>query len=181
MKRLLLVFSCIAWTLTAQQKLPSPSQAVFTVSGLECGSCLYMAQYALSQTPGVKEVEMVQTFSDFALVSYDPRAVTEHQMVQSLREAPGLHGQPYLASMRLRIRGYNEADNAAKVKALARRWQQWIDFVDFDERENEVQIQFHELQKDDKGQFPRGWTLTEFQSALQKELGLPCEVVKPAT
>ena len=181
MKRTLLLFICMVGASAAEKKPATIHQAVFTVSGLECGSCLYMAQHALSQAKGVKEVEMVQTFSDFALVSYDITAVSVQQMVQTLREAPGLHGQPYIASMRLRIPGYNTEGTAIKVKALAKRWQQWIDFVDFDERENEVQIQFHELEKDANGNYPKGWTLEEFKIALKKELGLECEVVKPVS
>jgi copper chaperone CopZ len=159
---------------------PAAAQAVLVVSGLECGSCVYVAQYAISQTKGVADVEVVQTFDDFALVTYNPRELSEHQIVQSLREAPGLHGMPYVATMRLRIPGYNTDGNAAKVKALALRWKKWIELVDFDERENEVQIQFHELEKDSKGVLPTGWTLSEFQLALRKELGMSCEVVGPA-
>jgi hypothetical protein len=39
---------------------PAPAKTVFVVSGLECGSCVYMVQHQLSQTPGIVEVEVLQ-------------------------------------------------------------------------------------------------------------------------
>ena len=37
----------------------APAKAVFVVAGLECGSCVYMVQHQLSQTPGIVEVEVL--------------------------------------------------------------------------------------------------------------------------
>jgi hypothetical protein len=41
-------------------------------------------------------------------VSYDPKLVSEHQIAQAVREAPGLHGMPYIATMKVRVPGFSQ-------------------------------------------------------------------------
>lgn len=170
--------------LTAAADKPAPTaKAVFIVSGMECGSCVYMVQHTLSQTRGIAEVEVLQTSESFARVSFDPKVISEHQIAQAVREAPGLHGMPYIAKMKLRVSGYAQNGNAAKVKELFDRWKPWIELVVWDEREGELHIHFHELNKESKKVAPSGWSLAQLTEALQapapKGLGLKFEIIEP--
>ncbi len=167
--------SLLAFSLHAADKA-APAKAVFVVSGLECGSCVYMVQHQLSQTPGIAEVEVLQGLEGFACVNYDPKLVSEHQIAQAVREAPGLHGMPYTATMKLRVPGFSQ--NIAKVKALFETWKPSIELVVWDEHAGEIIVNFNELKKDAKGAFPRGWSLAQLTKGLQ-ELGLKFEILSP--
>ena len=73
---------------------PAPAKAVFTIAGLECGSCVYMVQTQLTQTRGISEVEVLQGVEGFARMSYDPKVITEHQNAQTVRDTAALHALP---------------------------------------------------------------------------------------
>lgn len=154
----------------------APAKAVFVVAGLECGSCVYMVQHQLSQTPGIVEVEVLQGIEGFASVSYDPKALSEHQIAQAVREAPGLHGTPYIATIKLRVPGFSQ--HAAKVKALFEKWKPSIELVVWDEHAGELIVNFNELKKDAKGAFPRGWSLAQLTEGL-RGLGLKFDILSP--
>jgi copper chaperone CopZ len=162
-------------TLHAEDK-PAPAKTAFVVSGLECGSCVYMVQHQLSQTPGIVEVEVLQGLEGYANVSYDPKLVSEHQIAQAVREAPGLHGTPYIATMKLRVPGFSQ--HATQVKALFGKWKPFIELVVWDEHAGELIVNFAELKKDAKGAFPRGWSFTQLTDEL-KRLGLKSEIMTP--
>ncbi|MBE7494500.1 MAG: heavy-metal-associated domain-containing protein [Verrucomicrobiaceae bacterium] len=162
-------------TLHAEDK-PTPAKTVFVVSGLECGSCVYMVQHQLSQTPGIVEVEVLQGLEGYANVSYDPKLVSEHQIAQAVREAPGLHGTPYIATMKLRVPGFSQ--NATQVKALFEKWSPSIELVVWDEHEGVLIVNFAELKKDAKGAFVRGWSIAQLEDGLRK-LGLKFEILSP--
>lgn len=180
---ILSTFALLTCASMAADKPAPPAQTVFLISGLECGSCVYMVQYALSQTSGVKEAEVMQTSDNFAKVSFDPKVVSEHQLAQAVRDAPALHGTPYLATMKLRVSGLARDGNAAKVKALFNRWKQWVEMEVWDEREGEIVLRFQPLEPDAKGVLPRGWSPALLSEALQapapKGLGLKFEIVEP--
>ena len=157
---------------------PAPAKVVFTISGLECGSCVYMVQHQLSQTPGIAEVEVLQGLEGYASVSYDPKLVSDHQIAQAVRETPGLHGTPYIATMKLRVPGFFQHE--AQVKSLFEKWKPSIELVIWDAHAGELIVNFAELKKDAKGVLPRGWSLSQLDAGLKK-LGLKYEILSPAT
>lgn len=161
--------------LHAEEK-PSPAKAVFVVSGLECGSCVYMVQNQLSHTSGIAEVEVFQGVEGYARVNYDPKLVSEHQIAQAVREAPGLHGTPYIATLKLRVPDF--AKNASQIKALFAKWKPAVEMEVWDEKQGDLIVYFEELKKDSKGVFPRGWSLAEFSKSM-KTLGLTFEIRTP--
>lgn len=167
----------------------------FYISGLECGSCVYMAQQAISETKGVNEVEVVQMLDSFAKVTFDSKALSEHQIAQSVREAIPLHGTPYLASLKVRIPQYAEGGNKVLVQAMFGRWKEWLEVDVMDEREGELVLHFLPLpalaetkealakaktMAVAKG--PQGWSLAMLDEALRapspKGLGLEYRLVK---
>ncbi|MBE2286465.1 MAG: heavy-metal-associated domain-containing protein [Prosthecobacter sp.] len=176
--RLLAVWAILLpFSLHAADK-PAPAKTVFVVSGLECGSCVYMVQHQLSQTPGIAEVEVLQGLEGYASVSYDPKLVSEHQIAQAVREAPGLHGMPYIASMKLRVPGFSQ--HSTQVKALFEKWKPTVELVVWNEHEGELIVNFAELERDAKLVLPRGWSLSQLAEGL-KGLGLKYEILSPDT
>lgn len=177
---LCIAFALLAGVSTATDKA-KPAKTVFHVSGLECGGCVYSVQSTLSQTPGVSEAEVIQGFEGTATVSYDPAVISEHQIAQAVRESPMVHGTPYLAAMKLRIRGYAQDGNASKVKALFDRWNQWVELKVTNEREGEVLVHFLPLENSAQVKTRRGWSLAQLTEALEapapKGLGLKFEVL----
>jgi copper chaperone CopZ len=184
MKRLILIaaMACLAGEIGAAEKKPDLAHRTFYISGLECASCVYMAQQAIAETQGVERVDVVQMLDSFAKVAYDPKALSEHQIAQAVREAPPLHGMPYLASLKVRVADYAKEGNATKVQALFERWKKWLEVVVMDEREGELVIHFLPLAKAAETQGPQGWSLAMLDQALSSPppagLGLPYEVVK---
>jgi len=155
---------------------PAPAKAVFVVSGLECGSCVYMVQNQLSNTSGIAEVEVLQGVEGYARVNYDPKLISEHQIAQAVREAPGLHGTPYIATLKLRIPDY--AQNAARVKALFAKWKPAIEMEVWDKKQGDLIVYFEELKRNPKGELPQGWSLAELSKNM-KTLGLAFEILSP--
>lgn len=175
MKRLALFAFLLAPSLPAAEK-PAPTKVVFAVSGLECGGCVYMVQNQLSQTPGITAVEVMQGLDGTAEVAYDPKALSEHQVAQAVRDAPGLHGTPYLASLKLRIPGLSA--KADQVKALFEKWKPWIAMTVWDAQAGEVIVHFHELKQDTQGAVPKGWSFTQLAEDL-RPMGMTCEILRP--
>ena len=157
---------------------PTHAKAVFTIAGLECGSCVYMVQTQLTQTRGISEVEVLQGVEGFARMSYDPKVITEHQIAQTVRDTAALHGMPYIASMKLRVHGFSQ--HAAKVKALFEKWKPTVELVVWNEHEGELIVNFAELERDAKLVLPRGWSLSQLAEGLQG-LGLKYEILSPDT
>jgi copper chaperone CopZ len=176
--RIAAIISALAClTLHAGDKpAPGAARAVFIVSGLECGSCVYMVQNQLSHTNGIAEVEVLQGVEGYARVNYDPKLISEHQIAQAVREAPGLHGTPYIATLKLRVPGYSQ--KAPRVKALFEQWKPTVEMEVWDEKQGDLIVYFEELKKDPKGALPRGWSLAELSKNM-KTLGLTFEIRTP--
>jgi copper chaperone CopZ len=203
MKRfgLLMIGLGLGVTLKAADGEGALVKQTFYISGLECGSCVYMAQQALTETAGVAGVEVVQMLDSYAKVVYDPKRLSEHQIAQAVREAIPLHGMPYLASLKVRIPRYAEGANKARVQALFETWKKWLEVDVMDEREGELVIHFlplagraaagEEAKPEALGKAkaepgvkdPKGWSLALLDEALSapapKGLGLEYQVVKP--
>ena len=157
--------------LRAAEKQPA---VTFYVSGVECGSCVYLVQQSISETKGVADATVVQVIDTYANVVFDPKRVSEHQVAQAVREALPIHGKPYLATLKLHVPDY--AKHAAKVDGLFERWKDWVEVETVDKAKGELLIHFHELKSDPKKTGPQGWSLAQFAAAMKspapKGLGL---------
>lgn len=141
-----------------------PVTRTFYVTGIECGSCVYMVQQSIATTKGVAEVEVMQSFESTATVTFDPQVVSEHQVAQAVREAYPLHGTPYLATLKLKVA--DAARSAAKMSALVDRWREWVRFEPVDKSKGEWLVHFKELKNDPEKTGRRGWSVTEFAHAM---------------
>lgn len=160
--RLLFILGFIAASLHAAEKQPP---VTFYISGVECGSCVYVVQQSISETKGVSDATVVQVIDTYANVVFDPKLVSEHQIAQAVREALPIHGKPYLATLKLHVPDYSK--HAAKVDGLFARWKDWVELETVDKAEGELLIHFNELKIDAKKPGPQGWSLAQFAAAMK--------------
>ncbi|MBE7494936.1 MAG: heavy-metal-associated domain-containing protein [Verrucomicrobiaceae bacterium] len=162
------ILSLLISTLAAADK-PTPVTRTFYVSGVECGSCVYMVQQSIGEAKGVEDVTVVQIIDNYANVTYDPAVLSEHQVAQAVREAIPLHGTPYLATLRIHVPDYSK--HASKITELFARWKSQVTAVPSLEVKNQLIIHFEPLKADAKKTSPQGWTFAAFSEAM-KQLGI---------
>lgn len=135
----------------------------FYISGIECGSCVYMVQQSIAETKGVVNVTVVQAIGNYASVTFDPKAVSDQQIAQAVREAYPLHGMPYLASLKLSVANY--ASNASRVESLFYEWRKFLKLEVVDKAKGTLLVHFLPLEVDKKKASPRGWSLAQLEEA----------------
>jgi copper chaperone CopZ len=168
------ILSLLISTLGAADK-PTSVTRTFYVSGVECGSCVYMVQQSISEVKGVEDVTVVQILDNYANVTYNPATLSEHQVAQAVRKAIPLHGTPYLATLRINVPEYPK--HASKLKELFARWKSQVTAVPSLEFKNQLVIHFEDLKFDEKKSGPQGWTFDAFSEAM-KQLGIDFSVTK---
>jgi copper chaperone CopZ len=147
----------------------------FYVSGVECGSCVYMVQQSIGEMKGVEDVQVVQIIDNYAQVTFNPKTVSDHQIAQAVREAIPLHGTPYLATLRVKMPQY--AKHKAAIDQLFADWKGSVTFVPSLEVKEEFAIHFEPLKADTKKAEPQGWSLATFTEAM-KGLGVDFTLVQ---
>ena len=155
-----------AGTLSAADPLVTRT---FYVSGVECGSCVYMVQQAIGETKGVEDVQVVQIIDNYAQVTFDSSRVTDHQIAQAVRDAIPLHGTPYMATLRVKIPNY-----AKQKEALGKLFDSWkgsVTLVPSLEVKDEFVIHFEPLKASSQGAELPGWSFAAFREAM-KTLGV---------
>lgn len=163
--RLVLTILLIAFGSLCAAEKPQTITRTFYVTGVECGSCVYVVQQSVSETKGVSEVTLVQVVDNYANVTFDPQVVGEHQIAQAVREALPIHGMPYLASLRVKMPNYTK--QKAQVDALFAGWKSSVTLVPSLDIKDEFAIHFEELKADAKKLGPQGWNFTQFAEAAE--------------
>lgn len=138
----------------------------FYVSGMECGSCVYMVQQSITETKGVADVNVAQILDSYATVTFDPAVVSDQQIAQAVRDAYPLHGMPYLATLKLTVADY--AGNEAKVERLFSEWKQFLKMEVLDKTKGALVVHFLPLEVDKKKASPQGWSFARWSQAAQK-------------
>lgn len=155
---------------SAADKPPSKTDPVtltFYVAGVECPSCVYIVNQSISDIKNVTDVAVSQGIENYANVSFDPHAVSAHQIAQAIVDAIPLHGRPYEPSLRIRVPDYAKNGNASRVDAVFARWKQWVDVTLADKAKGEFVVHFLPLKVDKSKQGPQGWNLGHFIQAMQ--------------
>ncbi len=70
--RLVLTILLIAFDSLCAAEKPQTITRTFYVTGVECGSCVYVVQQSVSETKGVSDVTLVQMVDNYAKVTFDP-------------------------------------------------------------------------------------------------------------
>ena len=141
----------------------------FYVSGVECGSCVYLVEQAVREVPGVSRVSMVQSLENCVDVIFDPNIVSEHQIALALFTAPALHGTPYRAVLRMRMPDCGRQE--AKMTALFEQWKPWVELQVLDRIKGELAVHFLPLKTNTQKPEPQGWSVARFWEAFKE--GLP--------
>lgn len=170
--RLLALLIAATSTLSAADPLVTRT---FYVSGVECGSCVYMVQQSIGETKGVEDVQVVQIIDNYAQVTFNPKRVSDHQIAQAVREAIPLHGTPYLATLRVKMPDY--AKHKTAVDRLFAGWKGSVTLVPSLEVKDEFTIHFEPLKVESKKSEPQGWSLAKFTETL-KGLGVGFTLVQ---
>jgi hypothetical protein len=123
----------------------------------------------------VEDVQVVQIIDNYAQVTFNPKAVSDHQIAQAVREAIPLHGTPYLATLRVKMPEY--AKRKAAVDQLFAGWKSAVTLVPSLEIKDEFAIHFEPLKAVTKTVEPYGWSLTTFTEAM-KGLGVDFTLVQ---
>lgn len=157
---------CLLPSFVSAEDKPQPVTRTFYVSGVECGSCVYVVQQSVSETKGVSDAMVLQVIDNYANVTFDPKVVSDHQIAQAVREALPIHGMPYLATLKIKIADF--VKNEPKVKALFADWKNWVEIEAVDKNEGEVLLHFLPFAADEKKTGPQGWRLEHLTEAAKK-------------
>lgn len=177
---------CLAALALVAAEKPAPAAKTVTltfyVAGVECPSCIYSVWQSINGIKGVTDINVQQRIDSYANVTFDPAKVSAHQIAQAVTNAWPLHGKPYVASLTLRVPGYDKGGNAAKVDAVFAAQKPWVKFEPLDKSKGEFVVSFLPLKADDKKTGPQGWnpdTLTRaLHDSAPKGLGLEVEFEK---
>ncbi len=171
--RLLLTVSILLLAAPAARSGGQPAASAktatlaFFLDGVECGACAYQVQAAVAEVKGVSAVDVVQQIDSYANITFDPAAVSAHQIAQAVREACPLHGRPYLASLYFRAPGCAGPGGEAKAAAAFSRFKSLVKIELADEKKHEFAISFEPIGKDESKKGPQGWRHESLAEALK--------------
>jgi len=152
---------------TVRADAPSVCRS-YRLLGVECGGCVYMVEHALRETKGVTAVEVSQGVECRATVTYNPLLLGDHKVAQAVREATPIHGEPYTAQLKLRIRDY--AEHAAALHAVFERWKDSVSLAVLDADKGDLLLSFLPLKIGSRSEGPTGWSLSLWAEAARNSM-----------
>ncbi|KAF0181227.1 MAG: hypothetical protein FD161_533 [Limisphaerales bacterium] len=158
----------------------TPVTATFYITEVKCSSCASSIDESLRKLPTVTKVDDLSESTGFAIITFDPAVVSHHQVAQAVFAAAPVHGDPYVATLKLAIPDYAKGDNAAKVDAVFAKHKSNVRVELKNKARGEFQLFFEPLAAGAGKPGPQGWTLDAFRTAITepapKGLGLAFEV-----
>lgn len=181
MKRL---FATLALTIAAlpfhAAEKAEPATATFYIHEVKCSGCANAIDESLRKLATVTNVGDLSESSGLAVVTFDSKVVSHHQVAHAVFTATPLHGEPYVPTLKFTIADYAKGANAAKVDALFAKHSSQVR-VELKNRERgSFVLHFEPLVVDGGKKGPQGWTLETFRAAISepapKGLGLSFEL-----
>ncbi len=184
MKRNLLpaLLATLALPLVAAEpaKKAAPVSATFYITEVKCSSCASSIDESLRKLPTVTKIDQLSESTGFAVVTFDPQAVSYHQVAQAVFAAAPVHGDAYVATMKFSIPAYSKGDNAAKVDAVLAKHKSQVRAELKNKGRGEFVLFFEPLAVTAGKKGPQGLNFDELVAEIQapapKGLGLPVEV-----
>lgn len=184
MKRNLLpaLLASLALPLLAAEpaKKAAPVSATFYITEVKCSSCASSIDESLRKLPTVTKIDQLSESTGFAVVTFDPQAVSYHQVAQAVFAAAPVHGDAYVATMKFSIPAYSKGDNAAKVDAVLAKHKSQVRAELKNKGRGEFVLFFEPLAVVSGKKGPQGLNFDELVAEIQapapKGLGLPIEV-----
>ena len=174
----------LALNSTAAEKkgfVPHPTTATFYISNVECGRCVDAISESVRKVKSVTAVKM-DAATGYANISFDTHVSSAHQIAQAVADATPVHGQPYAATLKMRVADYAKAGNAAKVEGVFEKRKDWVKVETTDPAKGEFEIRFLPLKVDKSKEGPQGWNPGHFGHAVHdpapKGLGLAFALLK---
>jgi len=96
----------------------SLSTATFYITDVKCAACVSFLENSIRTVPGVQEIDGLTEISGYARVSFDPKKANHHQIAQAVSDTLQLHGEPFIASLKLLVPDYAKDANAGKIDTL---------------------------------------------------------------
>lgn len=174
-----LSLSVLATSLSAADKKKADTAATtvtFYISNVQCSSCVDAISGSLLKLKAVKEIEGLTGTSGYANVTFDPAVASHHEVANAIYKSEPVHGEAYVAGVKMRIPDYAKGDNAAKIEAAFAKLKDKVEVKVVNKKEGELLVSFLQLKADRTKTGPQGVTAAELASAIQdpapKGLGL---------
>ena len=179
MKRILPILVLAALPLLAADKA-GPVATTFYINEVKCSSCASSIDESLRKLPTVTKVDDLSESSGLAVITFDPKVVSHHQVAQAIFAAAPVHGEPYVATLKFAVAEYAKGDNAAKVDAVFAKHKSQVRVEVKNRARGEFLLHFEPLAGTAGKKGPQGWALDAFREAITepapKGLGLSFEL-----
>ena len=181
-----LALTVFAATLGAADKKKNAEEAgttvTFYISNVQCSSCVDAISGSLNKIKAVKEIDGLTGTSGYANITFDPTKASYHEVANAIYKSEPVHGEAYVAGVKMRIPDYAKGDNAAKVDAVFAKLKDKVEVKVLNKKQGELLVSFQQLKIDRTKTGPQGVTGDELASAIHaaapKGLGLEFSWVK---
>ncbi|MGV3753917.1 MAG: heavy-metal-associated domain-containing protein [Verrucomicrobiota bacterium] len=175
---------CLSLALPLQATEPEKASAVrslttatFYISDVKCAACVSFLENSIRTVPGVQEIDGLTEISGYARVSFDPKKANHHQIAQAVSDTLQLHGEPFIASLKLLVPDYAKDDNAGKIDTLFAQQKDFITVVCSNRAKGLFQIRFQPQPQAGGKSSKQAWDLEQLLAAI-KALGLSARLME---
>lgn len=92
--------------------------ATFYITEVKCAACVSLLNDSMRNVTGVLDIDGLTEVSGYARVSFDPKKADHQRIAQAVADTIQIHGEPFVAVLKLLIPDYAKEGNTAKVDAL---------------------------------------------------------------
>ena len=165
-----LALTVFAATLGAADKKKNAEEAgttvTFYISNVQCSSCVEAISGSLNKLKAVKEIDGLTGTSGYANITFDPTKASYHEVANAIYKSEPVHGEAYVAGVKMRIPAYSKGDNAAKVDAVFAKLKDKVEVKVLNKKQGELLVSFQQLKVDRTKTGPQGVTGDELASAI---------------
>ena len=180
-----LTLTCVVASLNAADKKKveeTGTTVTFYIANVQCSSCVDAITGSLNKLKAVKEIDGLTGTSGYANITFDPAKASYHEVANAIYKSEPVHGEAYVAGVKLRIPDYAKGDNAAKVDGVFAKLKDKVEVKVLNKKQGELLVSFQQLKVDRTKTGPQGVTGDELASAIHdaapKGLGLEFSWVK---
>ena len=100
--------------------------ATFYITDVKCAACVSFLNDSMRNVPGVLDIDGLTEVSGYARVSFDPKKADHQRIAQAVADTIQIHGEPFVAVLKLLIPDYAKEGNTAKVDALLAKQKDFV-------------------------------------------------------
>lgn len=148
----------------------------FYLTDVKCAACVSFLENSIRSVPGVQELDGLTETSGYARITFDSQHATPHQIAQAVTDTLQLHGEPFVASLKLLVPEYAQAENTAKIDALFARQKDFVTLECRNRTKGLFQLRFQPQPKAAGRTSSAAWQPDHLLAAI-KALGLTAQFV----